>query len=621
VGTRRMKHILQFTSSILESYSNSADNNCSNSTTQSRNYITEVDHRTSQGSLNSYFGNNPNGRDSVNQLDPESVWYYLPRSSPVILRRAHCQVKNGSGQSLERSTSRLLSSTPAAKNFSAAPAGNQSFGSPNLLELPEKQGPAFSSLASTQLLLQALPSALRCGPEGHSGKTVDHCGSYQPTDSDKQENLSENILCHTINPRDLSLSEGLAHPLNGGPYPNNKARASSDTHLIFGSVNKEEIDGDFFRNSMDIDQENAHFVVVDMVLEVLEAFRWAADHEQLIVTDLSMDRNTHWGSQTHSTSSLDSGYHDYCVHRVSSNRGSQNSVHSSQKVPSTSAEDLANQLLSEFRKSLHPSEGPLSCYNQCLSLEKIPTDTVSVVMRDGVSLSEEIRQRSRMRGTLNWAPPRFQIIFSVQPTQRRSDVIASQHFLCAGCGTEIERRYIKKLRYCDYLGRYFCNVCHDGGESVIPGRVLSRWDFNSYQVCLFSKQLLDTIWEQPLFKLTSVAKDLYSQARELQRFKELQEQMIAIKKLLRACRLSDGVLAEFQQFPSHLTEEPHLFSMGDLVRVKRGQLVTMAKTMLRVATSHVESCELCQAKGFICEFCRGQEVLFPFQTDICTRCP
>lgn len=83
----------------------------------------------------------------------------------------------------------------------------------------------------------------------------------------------------------------------------------------------------------------------------------------------------------------------------------------------------------------------------------------------------------------------------------------------------LSQGYIKKLRYCDYLGKYFCDGCHGGLESVIPGRVLNNWDFARYPVCHFSRQLLDSIWQQPLFKLTGVAKNLYSQAKELQRFR------------------------------------------------------------------------------------------------------
>uniref|UniRef100_A0A4W6C4Y4 Rubicon like autophagy enhancer n=1 Tax=Lates calcarifer TaxID=8187 RepID=A0A4W6C4Y4_LATCA len=249
----------------------------------------------------------------------------------------------------------------------------------------------------------------------------------------------------------------------------------------------------------------------------------------------------------------------------------------------------------------------------------------------GDSLTEEIRLRTRMRGSLNWAPPRFQIIFTVQPTLRRSEVVGLQHFLCAGCGTEVEPRYIKKLRYCEYLGRciqsfadklhikYFCDCCHSGSEAVIPGRVLSCWDFGRYPVSDFSKQLLDSVWHQPLFDLTCVGKTLCSRVKELDKFRELQEQLLVIKKLLRACRLSES---EFEQLPAHLiSEQPHVFSMDDLLRVKKGQLVAQAKALQHSAISHIENCELCLARGFICEFCRENDIIFPFQRDICRRCP
>uniref|UniRef100_A0AAY4D4V9 Rubicon Homology domain-containing protein n=1 Tax=Denticeps clupeoides TaxID=299321 RepID=A0AAY4D4V9_9TELE len=214
------------------------------------------------------------------------------------------------------------------------------------------------------------------------------------------------------------------------------------------------------------------------------------------------------------------------------------------------------------------------------------------MMGNGSNLCEEIRQRSRMRGTLIWAPPRFQIIFTLQPTHRRSDVIAAQNFLCAGCGTEIEPKYMKRLRYCDYLGKYFCECCHGGEDAVIPARVLTQWDFGRRPVCLFSKQLLDDIWNEPLFKLTSVAKGIYCQAKELQRFRELQEQLMCLKKLLITCRFAKSVLQEFEQLPSHLTQELDLFSMDDLVRVKRGQLTATARTLFYSGTMHVENCEV-----------------------------
>uniref|UniRef100_A0A8C2WNE5 Rubicon like autophagy enhancer n=1 Tax=Cyclopterus lumpus TaxID=8103 RepID=A0A8C2WNE5_CYCLU len=242
-----------------------------------------------------------------------------------------------------------------------------------------------------------------------------------------------------------------------------------------------------------------------------------------------------------------------------------------------------------------------------LSLCQLPgTGDVAV---SSSSLAEEIRLRTRMRGSLSWAPPRFQIIFTVQPTNRRSEVVALQHFLCAGCGTEVEPR------------EYFCDCCHGGSEAVIPGRLLSCWDFGRYPVSDFSKRLLDSVWHQPLFDLTCVGKTLYSRVKELDKFRELQEQLMGINKLLSACRLSGRVMAEFDQLPAHLMEQPHLFSMEDLWRVKKGPLVVQARAVLHSAIDHVENCELCLARGFICEFCRERDVIFPFQADICRRCP
>lgn len=55
-----------------------------------------------------------------------------------------------------------------------------------------------------------------------------------------------------------------------------------------------------------------------------------------------------------------------------------------------------------------------------------------------------------------------------------------QSFRCASCGTRVDQKYASKFRYCEYLGRYFCTGCHSGQTTIIPGRVLSKWDFSKY---------------------------------------------------------------------------------------------------------------------------------------------
>lgn len=41
-------------------------------------------------------------------------------------------------------------------------------------------------------------------------------------------------------------------------------------------------------------------------------------------------------------------------------------------------------------------------------------------------------------------------------------------------------KYANKFRYCEYLGRYFCTGCHTNQVALIPGKILSKWDFNRY---------------------------------------------------------------------------------------------------------------------------------------------
>lgn len=63
---------------------------------------------------------------------------------------------------------------------------------------------------------------------------------------------------------------------------------------------------------------------------------------------------------------------------------------------------------------------------------------------------------------------------------RRKILIAKQNYRCAGCGMKVAPQYASRFRYCDYLGRYFCTGCHTNQLSVIPGKVLQKWDFSRY---------------------------------------------------------------------------------------------------------------------------------------------
>ncbi|XP_078118823.1 protein associated with UVRAG as autophagy enhancer isoform X2 [Sander vitreus] len=562
-------------------------------------------------------GEERRNKEDSSLLHPESRSFLLPRSSPVISRR-HRPV---SWHDLRTDT------TDPSSSDSPFPASG-------LLSLDQ-----CGRLADTR--------GEDVGPKANS--------CHQPS---PRKDKKPHCVSASTHPNRLQLPFS-GHPGQGSDAPHSSGLfTSTQPSKERGSSGISEFSADIFKSSCELEKENAHFVVVDMVLEVLEAVKWNLSYEGWTHCNTCTDRhrsaarsedehrhpqicrvgdptqdntetshgNTHSsGARTHqrtqdeeeaeqlpktfSVLSSDSGFEDYVVDTT--------------LTPThflTNAERLAQQLVLDFRRSWLPTHEPQRGRKSLRSyLQELP-GTGGVVVSNG-SLAEEIRLRTRMRGSLSWAPPRFQIIFTAQPTHRRSEVVALQHFLCAGCGTAVEPRYIKKLRYCEYLGRYFCDCCHGGSEAVIPGRLLSCWDFGRYPVSDFSKQLLESVWQQPLFDLTCVGKTLYSRVKELEKFRELQDQLMGIKKLLTACRLSGRVMAEFEQLPAHLTEQPHLFSMEDLLRVKKGQLMAQARVLLHSAIDHVENCELCLARGFICEFCRGRDIVFPFQSDtLCRTC-
>ncbi len=122
--------------------------------------------------------------------------------------------------------------------------------------------------------------------------------------------------------------------------------------------------------------------------------------------------------------------------------------------------------------------------------------------------------------------------------------MAKQNYRCAGCGIRIDPGtkhtcvvqiqldfldsvgscwwflcvidYIKRLRYCEYLGRYFCQCCHENAQAVIPGKIIRKWDFSKSYVSNFSRDLLAKIAGDPLFNLNDINSSLYKKVKALE---------------------------------------------------------------------------------------------------------
>ncbi|XP_073531342.1 run domain Beclin-1-interacting and cysteine-rich domain-containing protein isoform X8 [Phyllobates terribilis] len=289
---------------------------------------------------------------------------------------------------------------------------------------------------------------------------------------------------------------------------------------------------------------------------------------------------------------------------------------------SNSAEAVAMGLLKQFEGMQLPAASELDWlvpeHDAPQKLLPIP-DSMPISPDDGEH-ADIYKLRIRVRGNLEWAPPRPQIIFNIHTAPAKKVAVTKQNYRCAGCGIRIEPDYIKRLRYCEYLGKYFCQCCHENAQSVIPGRILRKWDFSRYYVSNFSKDLLTKIWSDPLFNLQDINNAMYKKVKALEQVRLLRIQLVHLKNMFKTCRLAKGILESYDSVPGHLTEDLQLFSLNDLMAIKKGELVPRLKELVRLGTLHVDKCMLCQAKGFICEFCQGEDIIFPFELAKCRRC-
>ncbi|XP_017396501.1 run domain Beclin-1-interacting and cysteine-rich domain-containing protein isoform X4 [Cebus imitator] len=290
---------------------------------------------------------------------------------------------------------------------------------------------------------------------------------------------------------------------------------------------------------------------------------------------------------------------------------------------STSAEAVAMGLLKQFEGMQLPAASELEWlvpeHDAPQKLLPIP-DSLPISPDDGQH-ADIYKLRIRVRGNLEWAPPRPQIIFNVHPAPTRKIAVAKQNYRCAGCGIRTDPDYIKRLRYCEYVGRYFCQCCHENAQMAIPSRMLRKWDFSKYCVSNFSKDLLIKIWNDPLFNVQDINSALYRKVKLLNQVRLLRVQLYHMKNMFKTCRLAKELLDSFDTVPGHLTEDLHLYSLNDLTATRKGELGPRLAELTRAGAAHVERCMLCQAKGFICEFCQNEDdIIFPFELHKCRTC-
>lgn len=251
-----------------------------------------------------------------------------------------------------------------------------------------------------------------------------------------------------------------------------------------------------------------------------------------------------------------------------------------------------------------------ACHSACLNH----------IIRNCVASKLQKPELNRNRVNLSFAHLSDIILLAICPEKG----LSSQNYKCHECGLPLGFGSFasEEPRLCDYNGLYYCFKCHWNDSVVIPARVLHNWDFDLQLVSRSTYQFLKLIREKPLIRIADVNPMLFSFVSELDTIKTLREQILIMKRYLTTCkRASEEKLLLQLQHRQHFVDNSDMYSLQDLIDVHGGKLDQEIKRICDDFSRHIcKDCELCKAKGFFCEHCGSEEILFPFGPDIVV-CP
>ncbi|XP_014280038.1 run domain Beclin-1-interacting and cysteine-rich domain-containing protein isoform X1 [Halyomorpha halys] len=389
--------------------------------------------------------------------------------------------------------------------------------------------------------------------------------------------------------------------------------------------------------SAELDRENAHFSVSEAIIAAIEQVKWEvtveeeSDEEIRDLKEKLRERRRKREVEKRVWPVSDSGCGETSPSpKTSASGGSTDSLSTDVETDpenkeelvspenTNSAEGVALSLLKEFSGRHLPKASEI---DWLVSEKDAPQQLLPLPeSMAATSPDDDMRDATELRGTQLWAPPRPQVIFTVHPPQRRAVVMARQKFRCAGCGMKIAEEYMGRLRYCEYLGRYFCTGCHSGNTSIIPGRILAKWDFTKYPVSNFSSKLLEGMYSDPLFCPADVNANLYRRVKLLERTKLLRLRLTYLKEFLMTCRFAKNEQNELKKEPDYMLEMTEIYSLEDLCSLKAGKLSERLAHLAALCLNHISNCALCQGRGFMCEICRSPQVIYPWELGKVIRC-
>lgn len=216
--------------------------------------------------------------------------------------------------------------------------------------------------------------------------------------------------------------------------------------------------------------------------------------------------------------------------------------------------------------------------------------------------------------------PRTAHLLSLLGHIQQEKGLDQQRYECRGCSAPIGMIY-GPSRACAYDGYSYCPDCMREDSHVIPARMVHNWDFRKHPVSVEAKALLKKYEPEPLLDLRALNPSLYGAVPELATTQVLRSQLGFLRPYLQTCSESASSALRKLIWPrEHLYEHVHLYSTFDLLQVPSGALQRTLEKAIKFARSHVMACQLCAAKGFVCEICRDPAVIYAFDTAVTYHC-
>uniref|UniRef100_A0A914ZF33 RUN domain-containing protein n=1 Tax=Panagrolaimus superbus TaxID=310955 RepID=A0A914ZF33_9BILA len=210
------------------------------------------------------------------------------------------------------------------------------------------------------------------------------------------------------------------------------------------------------------------------------------------------------------------------------------------------------------------------------------------------------------------------LTFTEVPIERG---LADQDYRCPSCRKSIGGPF-GKFFLCSLDARYYCNDCwKKGDESIIPARVVLNWDCKRRPISKASKAFLRANADRPLIRVDQINPQIYTHSKQLAKILKLREKLSLVVVYLLSCKQSVAEDLKQRIWPQdYFYNNIHLYSVTDLQNAITGVLERRLNNIIKFAITHIESCNLCLQKGFICEICSAKKIIYPFQTDIADRC-